>query len=77
MDDGLVIFEAIRATKPPPCEYYRCLYYSRCAEKLLACKAFQFYVTLGRVVNPYSENNIGPNKGIYNKLYNSKENENE
>ena len=67
------IFEALKATKPPPCEKFACNKYALCASELLACKSFQFYVTSGRCITPRHSNNIGPNKAIYNKLYNDKD----
>lgn len=70
-----LVYEAIRDTKPPPCETYCCDNYNLCAREKLACKSFQLYVTAARSPNPRSPNNEGPNKEIYNKLYNKTEEE--
>lgn len=69
------IFEAVKALKPPPCEKFHCTHAKKCATKLIACKAFQFYVNAGRCITPYHENNEGPNEQIYNKLYHPKDND--
>lgn len=36
-----------------PCEYYKCKNFRNCADKLLACDAFVYYVKTGRRVNPH------------------------
>ena len=77
MSNGHVglVYEAIRDTKPPPCEQYKCDNFRKCADEKLACKSFQYYVTVGRTTNPRSPHNEGPNEAIYKKLYNAKDDE--
>jgi hypothetical protein len=36
----------------PPCERYMCQHREKCKTEFLACDAFRYYVTTGRVVSP-------------------------
>ena len=65
----------------PPCEKYRCILYEKCKAELLACEAFRYYVSRGRVVPPWlhwdSEKNklvsgdIAPTSKTYLKVMRS------
>jgi len=73
MSDAGTIYETLRSISPPPCEKYVCKHFNQCAEELLACKAFQFYTTTGRAVDPNSSKNEAPTHAMYKRIYVVKE----
>lgn len=38
--------------QPPPCERYPCEYLDKCKSEKVACEAFHWYVSTGKVVHP-------------------------
>lgn len=74
-----IIFDAIKSTKPPPCEAFACANFNKCKTEELACYSFQRYVTGGAVWHPKvmprggKPEDVGPNKEIYDKLYNDED----
>ncbi len=64
----------------PPCEQYKCEHFEKCKTELLACAAFHYYTTTGRVVSPrmtWAKKRKGflvsatiPTRARYRKIYN-------
>lgn len=44
---------AMSTEREPPCERFECAERQRCADQLLACTAFSYYVRSGRSEPPY------------------------
>lgn len=69
MSDTGTLYDILRSIAPPPCEKFRCGDFNKCATELLACRAFQFYTTTGRSVDPYGQKNDAPTHAMYKRIY--------
>lgn len=54
------LLDAFRLADTPPCDKFSCSQRRRCSDDNLACSAFEFYVSTGEVLHPFTRVRLSP-----------------